>query len=416
MKLSAHSILKMHPLQQRKENEEEILIGRPDISNFIILPAFAVEIIEMLDGGNTIEQVEEEMEQRFGEKVDVMSFADDLINEYQFVHLLDNQVVNEKLDSKDHFSWISANTGKLLFNRTAYTVYGLIILSGIGVLIISSGKYFPVYSDIFISSSLTLSLIIAILMGWVFVFIHELAHLMSARSLGIGSRIGLSHRLFFPVAETNMSNIVLIPPQNRYRAYFAGMAWDGVFFSIGMWLLFFADRGVIPLSPAGTSFIKILNLTFLETIAFQFMFFMRTDIYYAFTTKFQCNNLLENTQLFLHKLYRSLNDTEKAVWNTISPHEKNIIRWYSLFYVGGIVWAVFFFLAYNVRQVIDFVLFTWEIMTTSSIGSWVFVDAVILIGLALLPFGVLLWSWYRTLKNRYQERKRKRVDQSSSFQ
>ncbi|UFJ42858.1 hypothetical protein LOK74_10350 [Brevibacillus humidisoli] len=36
MQVSEDSILIMHELQSREENEEEILIGRPDVSNYIV--------------------------------------------------------------------------------------------------------------------------------------------------------------------------------------------------------------------------------------------------------------------------------------------------------------------------------------------------------------------------------------------
>ncbi|PFR59498.1 hypothetical protein COK29_29740, partial [Bacillus cereus] len=71
--------------------------------------------------------------------------------------------------------------------------------------------------------------------------------LISARSLKIGSRIGLSHRLVFMVAETDMSNIVLIPPQKRFRAYLAGMAWDGALLGIGIWVQFLNQLDIIPI-------------------------------------------------------------------------------------------------------------------------------------------------------------------------
>ncbi|MGE5704932.1 MAG: PqqD family protein, partial [Clostridia bacterium] len=60
MELTTNSILEMHPLDSRLENEEEVLIGRSDISNFIILPTFAVDIIELLDSGWSIERVAQE--------------------------------------------------------------------------------------------------------------------------------------------------------------------------------------------------------------------------------------------------------------------------------------------------------------------------------------------------------------------
>ncbi|WP_139491194.1 PqqD family protein [Brevibacillus dissolubilis] len=399
MELTNDSLVKMLPLRHRQENDEETLIGRPDISNFIVLPTFAVEIIEMLDEGKTIGEVAQIMEERFGEPVDVADFVRDLITEYQFVHSVDGVVYNTAEEIKDHFPWISEGLGNFLFNRYAYMLYGAVGVSGAGI-ILATGKYFPLYSDIFVSSSLTVSALAAIFLGWFFLFLHEMAHLMAARSLGIGSRIGLSHRMFFPVAETNMSNIVLVDPARRYRAYFAGMAWDASFMSVGIWALFAHDLGWWSLSADTLGLIKILNLTFFYGIAFQFMFFMKTDIYYAFTTKYSCNNLLDNTTLYLRKFYRKWSEAEAEEWEGISENEKKVVGWYWLVYLVGFVWAIYYFIAFNVRQFIDFAVLMWMGTRGQPLLSWAVFDGVLLTTLALVPFGILCWSWLRTWKER----------------
>lgn len=404
MKLTKDSMVKMHALQQRQENEQEMLIGRPDTGNYIILPTFAVDIIHLLDSGLTINQVEQEMNRRLGEPVDVLDFVNDLASEYQFVYMIDGTIVNEKAETKDHFRWISERVGNLFFNRLAYTIYLAIIISGMGI-IVFTGNYFPQYSDIFIHSSLSTSLLAAILAAWFFMFLHEMAHLMAARSLGIGSRIGLSHRLFFAVAETNMSNIVLVPANKRYRAFFAGMAWDGTFFSVGVWLLFFHDLEWLSLSDNLISFLKMLNLNFLMALGFQFMFFMKTDIYYAFTTSFNCVNLLENTQLYLRKLIRTPAESEREEWDNVAPHEKRIVAVYSLFYLAGIAWAVYFFLAYYARQIIEIIMRTREEIRSYPLFSWQFLDGILVIILILVPFVIVIWSWTRSwMENRRRER------------
>jgi hypothetical protein len=47
--------------------------------------------------------------------------------------------------------------------------------------------------------------------------VHELAHLAAARSLGVPARIGLSTRLFYLVAQTDVSGIWAAPRRARYR-------------------------------------------------------------------------------------------------------------------------------------------------------------------------------------------------------
>ncbi|QIC07320.1 PqqD family protein [Brevibacillus sp. 7WMA2] len=397
MKLTNTSKLRMHPLQKRQVNEEETIIGRPDKSEYIMLPTFAVEIIEMLDQGQTIIQVAEEMEKRFGEPVDVRDFALDLINEYQFVYTVDGVVVNEKEIRVDHLPWISERVGKVLFNKCTFSFSIACFLSAVTLLLVHH-EYFPVFTDIFSSPSLTTSLLLAVVVNYLFLFIHETAHLTAVRSLGVGSRIGFSHRLFFPVAETNMSDIVLVEPNKRYTAYLAGMAGDALFFSMGVWLLYANDVGVILLSDFLLPFIKLMNLNFLMALGFQFMFFMRTDIYYVFTTFFGCNNLFDNTQLFLRKFYRKWTPDEQETWDSVDMREKKVIRWYSIFFLLGFCFALYFFFNFFLLQSIEIIRRITTDFLQYPILSWQFVDGILLLLLTLLPFGIVIWSWNRQRK------------------
>ncbi|WP_232696473.1 PqqD family protein [Brevibacillus daliensis] len=405
MNLTGDSILKMHQLVRRVENEEEILIGRADISNYIVLPAIGVEIVDMLDEGKSINEVAVIMEERLGEPVDVLDFAQDLIGSYQFVHMVDGEVVNELVPVVDHLSWIKERTGQFFFNRVTFGFYGLIFLAGLTICI-STGKYVPVFSDIFVSSSVTVSVLVSFVTTWVFLFFHELAHLMAARSLGIGSRIGLSHRLVFAVAETNMSNIVLIEPERRYKAFVAGMSWDAMFWGIGVILLFAHDAGWMSLMPALQAFIRMINVILLMALAFQFMVFMQTDVYYMLATKFRCTNLMVNTRLFLREKYRFLTQEEREEWEYVADHEKRVIRWYSWVYLIGSVWGIWFFAQYQLRMALDFIWKIADDMKNASLGSWEFWDGILLILLVLVPFLIVGWSWIRAYRQRRSERER----------
>ncbi|UFJ42857.1 hypothetical protein LOK74_10345 [Brevibacillus humidisoli] len=248
----------------------------------------------------------------------------------------------------------------------------------------------PQHADLFFSPSLSISLIVAFATGWVLVFLHELAHLMAARSLGVGSRIGLSHRLVFAVAETNMSNIVLLPPAKRYRAYFAGMAWDVTFLSLGIWVLFAHDVGWLSVPIEVVAFLQMVNLIIIMSLVFQFMFFMETDIYYVFTTLFRCQNLLANTRLYLRRFFFRLSDDELAMWEYVTDHEKKVIQWYGWFYLFGLGWTVWFFYAFQLQIAIDFIVRIVGNIYHQSIFSWAFVDGMLLILLTLVPFIIVV--------------------------
>ena len=58
--------------------------------------------------------------------------------------------------------------------------------------------------------------------------IHELAHLLAGRRLGLASRIRLSNRFYFVVFETTLDGLVGVPRRQRYLPMLAGMGADVV--------------------------------------------------------------------------------------------------------------------------------------------------------------------------------------------
>ncbi|WP_088044282.1 hypothetical protein [Bacillus sp. EAC] len=403
MELNKSSRLTMHSLGRRTVNEDETLIGRYDLGDFLIMPNIAVDIIDMFCLGKSIAEVEVITREQLGQDVDVLDFAQDLVYEYKFVFTVDDTIVNPSLNRKDHFRWLSEPISKFFFRKSLYFFYTLLILSSM-VIMGFNKKYFPVYSDIFFTKSTTIIILTLVISGWLLTLFHETAHLIAARSLGIGSRFGLSHRLVFAVAETDMSNIVLVEPAKRYRAYFAGMVCDGIIMSMGIWLQFLLDTSFPSIPSFLISVYKLINFILLMRLAFQFMFFMKTDMYYVFATLFKCNNLIDNTKLYLKGLIFNLNNTEKNEWENIEDNEKLVIsRMYAWFYIAGSIWGIWYFYQFNIKPLLEVIIRVWNEMKHHSILSIEYFDGIGVIILLLIPFAIVIFSIRRSLKvNREQ--------------
>ncbi|MFD2444153.1 PqqD family protein [Bacillus sp. CGMCC 1.16607] len=399
MNITFQSKIKMHRLKSRIEDDDEVVIGRVDTGEYILLPKIGIEIIDLLDEGKSIGEVKHIIEERYCEEVDVLDFAKDLIMDYKFAYMLDGIIVNEQDKTKDHLAWIPGKVGDYLFGKMGYMIYIVIILSCLFPLVLSEGMVYPHYSDIFITSYSSINILLTVSISWFFLGIHEIAHLISAKSLGIGSRIRLSHRLFFMVAETNMSNIVLVEPKKRYRAFLAGMALDGMFLSIVFWIQYLHEIGLFSLLPTTLSIFKLLGYIFFMGLSFQFMFFMQTDIYYTITTFLRCNNLIVNTRLFLMmKVKKKLTLHQQSEWEGVSLKEKKVIKWYSWVYVLGISWAIIFFLSYTFPQLIEFYSNSFRSVFKFPFQLWFFIDGIFYLTITSIPFVVVIWSWMRTLK------------------
>src|SRR5205823_1988045 len=74
-------------------------------------------------------------------------------------------------------------------------------------------------------------------------YLHELAHLLAARACGVPARIRPGRRLWFIVAETDMTGIWLASKRQRYLAFLAGPLADVVSAAVLLVLLWAQRHG-----------------------------------------------------------------------------------------------------------------------------------------------------------------------------
>ncbi|MBW5446199.1 hypothetical protein GE107_09020 [Cohnella sp. CFH 77786] len=399
------SIVEMHELVVHKEDEAEVVIGRTETGTFIAMPAIGHEIIEFLQRGLTIGETEHLLYEKYAEPFDVSAFVEELMIDYRFVYRLNGHIVNSRVPIKEHFSWLPAETGRIFFHPIAYSIYFAILLSAAGIAFLHPA-YLPSYKDYLPAPSALVNLIISFAAAWSFLFLHEFAHLIAARSLGVHCRIGLGHRLIFPVAETDMSGIVVVPRNHRYGAYIAGMCWDLVFLSAGMWLQWLHDLRMIAMSENVLHTIRLINGNLTALILFQFLFFMKTDLYYVFTNYVRCPNLLEHTFLYVKRCFIS-NPQVTEHWDEVSSREKKIVYGFAWFYAVGVI-AVGVWGLVRLPNLYRFLTATIAQLSRMPLLSWDFAASMLLIGLCLLPTAVLIWSWSQSIRMKGGEH----VDQS----
>lgn len=403
MELDKNSTITMHELTFLKESENEVVVGRPEIGAYITLPPIGYEIIEYLQQGNSLGETEQILIRKYGESIDVAEFVEALTVEYKLVYRMNGVIVNEAVPQQEHGAWIPAQTGRILFHPIACFVYFAILLSAIGVALYDT-SYFPDFGEVLTASSTPMIVVISILAAWFLLFLHEMAHLIAARALGVPCRIGLGHRLIFPVAETDMSGIVLVPRNQRYKAYLAGMCWDGVFLSWGIWLQWLYDLHVIFIDGSVLQTIRLINCHLAALLLFQFLFFMKTDLYYVFTNFFRCPNLLEHTYLYFKRIFRKDADTLEQ-WNEIALREKRMIYAFAWFYMVGVLFTASVGILYQIPNVYRSLADSLYQLSRSSLVSWGFAAGMLLIMVVLLPNALLLWSWLRTVKKEQSMRK-----------
>ncbi len=138
-------------------------------------------------------------------------------------------------------------------------MYTLIILFAAAILFLNP-TYLPSYQDFFFVDNYLLTFVLSIVSALALVFIHEFAHLIAGKAVGVDGNFSVGMRLFYPVAETNLTGLWSVPGKKRVLPFLAGMINDTLIISLILILFWLSDYGLIPTGFNPFSFGKFLIL------------------------------------------------------------------------------------------------------------------------------------------------------------
>ncbi|RJQ17156.1 RIP metalloprotease [Candidatus Woesearchaeota archaeon] len=333
---SKKSVLGLHDLSITKDKSHYI-VGREKTEIFVLMPKLGVDIIQEIKKGHALDAVEKAVRAKHG-FVDLRGFVHALI-EHGFVKTLDKKSLHDE-PAKKLYDFIQPKIARPFFSPLAYTVYFMLFLFALAVLIMNP-QYFPRSRDYFFTDLYIILLPLSFLAGWFFVLLHEFGHYLAARSLQVKAKFGITHKLHFLVAITDVTNLYAVSREKRFRVIFAGMLADCLVIAVSLLLLFFSDM-FFHFSLLLYGFLKFIILLEFFGLLWQFLFFLKTDIYYAFEHWLGIYNLLEKTKLYIKSKFQPL-----FVFHP-HPYEKKVIQWYALFVIVGLLITIGFFVFYSI--------------------------------------------------------------------
>jgi len=321
--------LRLHPLTYLEEGEE-VTVGRADIDSYGLFPPDGAELVRHLESGSSPNDAARWYHDHFGEQVDMGEFLE----------------VLEELDllvpDGEEAATIQAvrfqRLGRALFSPVAWALYGLVIGASI-VEMIRDHALIPSYQHLFFTrSSLTL-LTVGIVLGQVpFMLLHESFHALAGRRLGLNSTLRIGRRFYYLVFVTSLDGLVAVPRRKRYLPMLAGMLLDVLAISS-------LTLGADALSSAtgfGALCYKLLLCTAFGVVlrlAWQFYFFLRTDLYFLAVTVLGCNDLQTACRQLLSNRFNSALGRRSQLVDeeTSTPRDRQVARWYSWLMVAGYV-------------------------------------------------------------------------------
>lgn len=334
----------VHPLT-RQPDAGGILVGRKDLGVFLLLPADAVEVLDDLAGGMSVGEAADLYRQRHGETPDL----EDLLTELEqrgFVQPAaaggeapDDagapETVRRRPVKSFHFEWISQRWAARLCSGPVLAAGGGIVLLAATAAVLNP-SLIPGWRAAYFPNKTVAGLLALMVLGLFTTFLHEMAHLTAARSLGVSCRFGIGNQLWFLVWETDMTGIWSLPRRKRYLPILAGPLFDLLTASVLVLIGFAHASGWVPLHPRVVQLGRALLFVYLMRLAWQCYFFLRTDFYYALSNLFGCKSLMGDTKVYLRNRAARLLRIGKEVDQTHIPAaERRMVPVYSVIWLVG---------------------------------------------------------------------------------
>lgn len=287
--ISDCDVLDLASVSVQKEHGRWIF-GVPGNRNYYAVSEDGALAIQLLETKHTIGQVRCALQLRSGaSRVELGPLLQSLVAAGAVCGISGTRVNNAEPHSNSTIARIlGLRCFQILFSRPAVGVNAflaavtLILLAWRGWPFLSLPVLFHGVS----SGSACASLLIA----GAGVLRHEWAHGIACHWLGITPRFRLSTRFFFPVVETDMTDLWSIGSQWRWIAYLAGMICDLLTFCL-LVIAAFALRLGNGAHPILLWLLSVGAITTVGQLLWEFNAYLRTDVYYVIAWAMGCRRL-----------------------------------------------------------------------------------------------------------------------------
>jgi hypothetical protein len=314
---------------------DEVVVGRKDTGDYVVLPADGARLLSHLVAGTDPDSAAEWFEATFGEPVDMAEFLETL-DELGFVRSVESAPAPHTAGQPVRFQRL----GRVLFSPAAFAAY--LVLAVVWAWTVSEHHdLLPRPSHMFFTGSLVVVQLTVLFGQLPLVFLHEGYHALAGRRLGLPSRLGVGNRLIYVVFETTMNSVMSVPRRQRYLPFLAGMISDVVQVSVLDLFAQWTRDADGSLSLAGRVALAFAFTVFMR-LAWQFQFYLRTDLYYVFATALNCYDLHDaSSALLRNRIWRWLRRPDRAAdeqqW---TERDRRVGRWYGPFMAVGLLVCV----------------------------------------------------------------------------
>ncbi|MCK6259582.1 hypothetical protein LCY76_23730 [Fictibacillus sp. KIGAM418] len=372
---------------------DEFTIGDPYHTEFLRVPLIAAEIIKLLDGKNTLGDIQEKINGSFGEEVDIIDFMETLL-EYGLIYKINDDVINPLI--KREPKAIYKKIGKAMFSSFSIALYCFCFLS-VCVLLISKPQLFPKYESLFIFDSLGLNALNLLVIAAIVKGLHELGHFLAAAKENVLSKIRFNLRLIWLVIETDMTGLWAKEKKARYIPFIAGMMWDITIIFIVLSLQIIINKPII------LEYLQIISFVVTSSIVFQFIIFLRTDLYFVLINWKNSASLEQDSILYLKQKFLK---KQTETWELLPKNEKKVAIWFSYIYIVGAIIGIFGFIYFQFLPSVLVIQMIMKNLINQTVSSFYFWDSIIVMCVLILQTIIFLFA----IRNSRRDRRERNLD------
>jgi hypothetical protein len=305
----------------------EVTVGRADVDGYAMLPAEGASLLRRLEAGLTPDEAAGWYEQAYGEHVDIDDFLDGL-GELGFL-----RDPGEAAQAAPSVRW--GRLGRLVFSPAGAGCLASALIACV-IVMLRSPELVPSYHDLFFTRYMTVLELVTFAGQLPLILLHEMAHMLAGRRLGLRTRLSVGRRLYYIVLVTVMDGLVTVPRRKRYLPMLAGMLADLLVFAVLILVADVTRRTDGTLSLVGDVALAFAYSTLLR-LAWQFFFYLQTDLYYVLATVLGCVDLQGTARKVLRGRLRRALRRPVSPDHHANPHPRDLAaaRWYSWLLLAG---------------------------------------------------------------------------------
>jgi hypothetical protein len=307
--------LSLHPLTFL-EDGDEVVVGRRDVDSYAYFPPDGAALVRQLRDGRTPAEAAAWYRETYGERVDVDEVVATL-RELGFV-----RDAGVPAAAARPLRW--QGLGRALFSPLAWASYAIAILAAT-VACLRDPTLVPGSGDVLFTRSLLVAGVTLFVAQLLLALVHESFHVLAGRRLGLRTSLRISRRFYYVVYETRLDGLVSVPRRQRYLVILAGLLADVLVVCAFVLLAAATDGTVRGLCLA-------LAFTTVPRIMWQFLFHLRTDVYYLVTTALGLDDLDGAARQRLRELLRR---RAPAATRDFGERDVRAARWYAPLMVAG---------------------------------------------------------------------------------